>query len=255
MGVLIDVFEPWSLEIAKNVGADALKVHSTNVANPYFLEKVAANGQPVLVGTGGTLKNEIRLAIETLGKNGTPHLALIHGFQGYPTAPTDTNLRRVMTLARDFDLPVGFAGHADGGSEDIIFQNILALGMGCSILENHIILNRSEEKTDYHSALEPEKFKRMVQIMRRMQVTLGNDEYELSPAEDNYRKSFKTQCVASRDLSAGHVLTSEDVAFKRSEGGLLPTELSRIIGYSLKCSVKCNQPLAEDLFYPKESER
>lgn len=246
LGVLIDVFEPWSLEVADAVNADGLKVHSTNVTNPYFLEKVAAAGRPVIIGTGGTMAEEIRAAIEVLRRGGADDLALMHGFQGYPTAPGDTHLRRLVALVHEFRLPVGFAGHADGGSDDVVLQDLMAIAMGCCLLENHITLDRSEGRTDYHSSLEPKAFEQMIAVVRRMEVALGSGSYELSDAEAAYRATFKSYIVAARDLPAGHTLSVDDVAFKRAESGLLPTELSRMIGRTLGRNVMKDAPLTDE---------
>jgi N,N'-diacetyllegionaminate synthase len=232
LGVLIDVFEPYSLSIAQTVAADGLKVHSTNVTNPMFLERVASLAIPVLIGTGGTTEPEIRAAVEVIGNRGTP-FAMMHGFQAYPTADADTHLRRVVTLARDFACPVGFAGHAAGDSDAAIWQNLVALGLGCSILETHLTLDRSPDRADYHSSLLPDRFAHMVAAVRSMETALGSGSYDLGPAEANYRATFKAYIVASRDLPAGHKLGPHDFEFKRADTGLLPSEAQKLLGRAL----------------------
>lgn len=244
LGVLIDVFEPYSLEIARTLSADGLKVHSTNVTNPMFLERVAALGLPVMIGAGGTTEPEIRAAIGVLARHNTP-FTLVHGFQAYPTADADTHLRRLATLARDFRCPVGFAGHADGASDAAIHQNLVALGLGCSILETHLTLDRSPQRADYHSSLLPERFAQMVAAVRSMETTLGSGGYELGPAEAQYRATFKAYLVASRDLAAGHVLTPADFAFKRAATGLLPSQAEKLLGRPLTRDIPKDTPIVE----------
>ena len=244
LGVLIDVFEPYSLEIARTVSADGLKVHSTNATNPMFLERVASLGRPVMIGVGGTTEAEIRTAVGVLARCGTP-FALVHGFQAYPTADADTHLRRVATLAHDFGAPVGFAGHADGASDAAIYQNLVALGLGCSILETHLTLDRSPERADYHSSLLPARFAQMVASVRNMEIALGSAAYELGPAEAQYRATFKAYVVASRDLAAGHVLTPSDFAFKRAAAGLLPSQAEKLLGRALTHNLLKDTPIVE----------
>lgn len=245
LGVLVDVFERTSLTVAEAISADGLKVHSTNVTNPYFIEQVAQTGRPVIVGTGGTYKAEIRDAVEILRRRDV-NTALMHGFQGYPTAAVDANLRRIHDLARDFGLVVGFATHADGDGDGALWRNILALGMGCPLLETHIIIDRSPDKTDYHSSLEPEAFKRMVAALREMEVVLGAGGYELNEAEQGYRSGFKAFIVSASDLPVGHCLELADMAFKRASHGIVPARASELLGRHLKHPISKDDPLTEE---------
>jgi N,N'-diacetyllegionaminate synthase len=245
LGVLIDVFEPYSLSIAQTTAADGLKVHSTNVTNPMFLERVASLAVPVLIGTGGTTEAEIRTAVEVINNRGTPY-AMMHGFQAYPTSDADTHLRRTKKLADDFACPVGFAGHAAGDSDAAISQNLLALGLGCSILETHLTLDRSPERADYHSSLLPDRFAQMVAAVRSMETSLGSGSYDLGAAEANYRATFKANIVASRDLAAGHKLTPADFNFKRADSGLLPSEAQRILDRALVRNIPKDTPITPE---------
>jgi sialic acid synthase SpsE len=244
LGVLVDVFEPYSLAVAEAIAADGLKVHSTNVTNPTFLERVAALGMPVIVGAGGTTRAELEAAVAVFRRHGRP-IALMHGFQGYPTADADSHLRRAASLARDFDCPIGFAGHADGASDAAVWQNLVALGLGCSILENHLTLDRSPSRTDYHSSLLPDRFAQMVAAVRKMEIALGDGGYDLGPAEAKYRATFKAYIVSSRDLAQGHVLEADDLAFKRAAAGLLPSEAQKLLGRPLRRDLAQDTPITE----------
>lgn len=244
LGVLVDVFEPYSLVVAEQIAADGLKVHSTNVTNPMFLERVAALDLPVIVGAGGTTRAELETAVEVIRRRDVP-IAMMHGFQGYPTADADAHLRRLATLASDFGCPIGFAGHADGASDAAIWQNMVALGLGCSILENHLTLDRSPSRTDYHSSLLGDRFAQMVAAVRKMELALGDGGYDLGPAEAKYRATFKAYIVSSRDLPAGHLLEAADFAFKRTASGLLPSEAAKLLGQPLARAVTKDTPLTE----------
>jgi N,N'-diacetyllegionaminate synthase len=244
--VMVDVFEPWSLVVARQIGAVALKVHSTSVTNPFFLADVAAAAIPVIIGTGGTTRNEIDQAVDVLSTHDTP-LAMVHGFQGYPTTAADTNLRRMVALCKDFDMPVGFASHEAGRGPGQLRQNLLAVGLGASFLENHITCDPSPERTDYASSLLPGAFAEMITAIREAEVALGVESYELGEKEMIYRKSFKAFTVAATDLPAGHELRREDLAFKRADAGMLPLEANDIIGRRLSQAVDKDQPIMREL--------
>lgn len=246
LDVLVDVFDPWSLKVATKIRADGIKVHSTNVTNSIFLEKVVELAMPVLIGTGGTYKHEIETAIDIIRSNKIP-VALIHGFQDYPTSAKDTCLKRVQNLMQDFDVPVGFAGHAGREGMGLVYQNILAMGCGCNLLENHITLDASSSRTDYHSSLLPKEFEKMVSILREMEIVLGKGGYEFSAAEQKYRTTFKTYIVSANELEKGHVLNTEDFVFKRADYGIFPDQADKLIGKTLIRKVSKDEPLVEDL--------
>jgi sialic acid synthase SpsE len=175
----------------------------------------------------------------------------MHGFQGYPTADVDTHLRRAASLARDFACPIGFAGHADGASDEAVWQNLVALGLGCSILETHLTLDRSPSRTDYHSSLLPDRFAQMVAAVRKMEIALGQGGYDLGPAEAKYRATFKAYIVSSRDLPQGHILQTDDLAFKRAVAGLLPSEAPKLLGRPLRRNLAKDTPIiAQDVSTP-----
>lgn len=253
LDVLIDVFDPWSLKIARTAGADGLKVHSTNVANPYFLAQATQVGLPMILGVGGTLKTEIETAVHTVQERGTK-VCLMHGFQDFPTALEDTHLRRIASLAADFHVPVGFAGHAAPQGDIALWLNLIALGAGANLLENHFTLESSESRTDHHSSLLPDQTRELVMRIRRIERALGSEDYLLGEAESNYRATFKAFIVSAGELKAGQLVTEKDLAFKRAEHGLLPTEADKILGRPLAQDVAKDEPITESMLRKKKGE-
>jgi sialic acid synthase SpsE len=61
------------------------------------------------------------------------------------------------------------------------------------------------------------------------------------------KQIFGRSIVASRDLVVGHVLTTEDLAFKKPGGGLSWDQLDLILGKKLSKSVLMDDPVLSDL--------
>src|SRR6266545_4929626 len=78
LAVLVEAFDPPSLALAAEEGADAYKVHSTDMENPEFIRAVAAAGKPALFATGGVPEEAVR---EAMGLVGDAPVGLLHGFQ------------------------------------------------------------------------------------------------------------------------------------------------------------------------------
>jgi N,N'-diacetyllegionaminate synthase len=83
----VDFFGARSLKLAEDIGASAIKLHCTDIANLGLLVEVALSPIPkVLLGAGGAWSDEIENAVSVL-KN--KKVVVLLGFQGYPT-PTVT---------------------------------------------------------------------------------------------------------------------------------------------------------------------
>ncbi|GBE29451.1 N,N'-diacetyllegionaminic acid synthase [bacterium BMS3Bbin04] len=213
--VLCDVFGLESLDRADRLGMDGFKIHNADVSNLGLLRQVGAKNKQVLLSTGGSLWSETAKAIKTLRSEGDPQIILMHGFQSYPTKLSDSHLRRIETLRVKFDLPVGYAGHVDGGTDEASLLPIWAVSAGADLVEVHLTLDRVKEGGDWFSSLDPEPFKQMVVQLRAMETALGSRKLELAEDEKAYRNTHKKWLVATRDIAEGEVLDEDSLALKR----------------------------------------
>lgn len=76
--VWCNVFDEDALVVAMNEGADALKLHSSDLANPRMLSAVASAGKPVSIAVGGSTLDEISDAVWHLRERGAADLILMH---------------------------------------------------------------------------------------------------------------------------------------------------------------------------------
>ena len=229
--VWANVFDEEALAIAMSEGADALKLHSTDLSNPRMLDAVGSTGKLVSLAVGGSTLDEISQAVWHLRERGTTDLILMHGYQGYPTIPQDARLGFIETLRRLFDCPIGYQDHTDGSSDLALFLPLVAIGAGACVLEKHYTDNRARKGTDYEAALDPEDLTRFVAMVRDVDAAIGDGAVRpLSPAEIKYRHTFKRTIVAACSIKKGDEFTGDMLAFMRGEPGLLPSEADRIIG-------------------------
>jgi N,N'-diacetyllegionaminate synthase len=214
--VFADVFGLDSANQMISLGIDGFKIHAADVANKDLLRCVAATGLPVLLSTGGSTWIETSEALFVLKGAGAGTIILMHGFQSYPTKLTDSSLRRVQILRSKFGLPIGYASHVDGGSAEAVQLPVWAVAAGVDAVEVHITLDRSKQGTDYFSSLDPDRFTEMVQIIRGMEPTLGASSLRMPADEQTYRGIHKKQLVAIRDIQPGDVLSTKNIALKRT---------------------------------------
>jgi spore coat polysaccharide biosynthesis protein SpsF (cytidylyltransferase family) len=246
--VYADIFGAESLELMDELGVDGVKIHNADISNTALLRDVASCDKPVFLSAGGSGTMELHKAITTLEQNNCEPAALIYGFQNYPTKLSDTHLRKIAALNREFSYPVGFAPHIDGGGDKAQDIPVWAAAAGAEILEVHVTVDRSTEPTDYESSLKPAGFASIVDAIQGMTPALGSEYMTMNEAERRYRSEHKKYVVIRRSLEAGKRITEDDVALKRvadpPETAL--TSLNNVIGRTLTTSLEAHDAVTED---------
>lgn len=226
----------------EKVNPDILMLHPSCVGDEMLLRKVASKGKPLVLYVGGLLLGEAEQAVLWAKEEGNDQVILQHGFQSYPTAIEDNNLRYIETLKRLFGLPVAFGDHTDGGDPMAVIVPIMGVAMGANVIEKHITPDRDAKGEDYESALGPKEFKMFVDQLRQAEQTMGSPNWRpLSERERNYRSVVRKRAVAKENITAGSILTRENITFKRCDIGFMPEEISGLFG-----NVAAGEDLAEN---------
>ncbi|MEM3159496.1 MAG: N-acetylneuraminate synthase family protein [Nitrososphaera sp.] len=241
--IFCDVFGIERARFANRLGADAFKIHSSDINNAELLQYVAKIGKPVLLSCSGCTVNEIDNAISVLKRSGNPQVVLMHGFQGFPTRISQINLNRIASLRERYGVPVGYMDHIDGGSDLALYIPLVALGLGAALIEKHITLDRSLKEEDYQSSLNPDEFARMVKMLREAWKALGTRSFEIVGDELNYRKNMKKRLVASKDLRKGAKISASDIALKRIHYSIPEVPAELVLGGRTKLPVKKDEAL------------
>jgi sialic acid synthase SpsE len=210
---------------------------------------VAKTGKPTLFRVGGATLGEIEAALHLFQENGGGEVTLLHGFQNYPTALEDTNIRQLQALKETFGVHAGLADHIDGSDSIAKAVPILALAFGATCVEKHITWDRSEKGEDFEAALNPADFREFVKFVRAGEVALGQTNWgRLSPASMRYRSVSRKRIVAARAIQKGHSIGRNDLAYKRGDVGLAPDQKDLVVGRQVKLDLEENDGISlEDL--------
>lgn len=247
----VDIFGSRSLRLAEAIGASAVKLHGTDIANLGLLAEVASSKVPkVLLGAGGAWSSEVGRAVSELkGKE----VVVLLGFQGYPT-PTETNqIARVRLLVKRLaevhpHVSIGFADHAAPDTPLRYALAAVALGAGAQVIEKHLTLGQVMKLEDHESALNPDQFLEFTETLRACAQAIGvvNEvmNYGMSEPEQGYRQMIRRHVVARVHLPKGAVITPSDIVLKRTSAEHILTDLAPIYGKTLKRDVLKNAPLS-----------
>ncbi len=245
--VYCDVFGLQSQTLAQELSVHGVKAHASDLGNVHLLDTLAKTPQKIFLGLGGCTLPEIAEAVQRLTGSQSKHRpVLLHGFQGYPTAVEDCNLDRIRYLAELFGdrCEIGCEDHVDAENPLALSVPLAAVGMGATVLEKHITLNRSQKGIDYYSSLNPDEFAHWVGQVRSIEQAIGVSPVTFSGAEKNYRKAVKKHWVTNRSMQAGENLTPEDLVMKRVEAvSAEPLELNLLAGKKLKRDIPEEHPV------------
>ena len=197
------LFTPVSVKTANwliDAGIDTVKIASSFVGKKELIDYVNDNFDVVFASTGMASLEEIDRLIGCLSK--VREISLLHCISEYPTGPLlelrglraldekDAHLNMMMILKERYpDLYVGYSDHTDD-----IFVPVVAAAMGADIIEKHFTLDRATPVkhyneglkylgTDHVLSIEPEKLKKMVELIRRVDLIKGDYCWERSSGE------------------------------------------------------------------------
>ena len=229
---LLDVFDyckskgltplctPWDLQslmVLEDYGMEAYKVASADLTNHELLRALIETGKPLICSTGMSTEYEIKSSIDFLLKRGA-NFALLHCNSTYPTPFKDINLAYISRLKDMSGGPVGYSGHERG-----ISVPIAAVALGAKIIEKHFTVDKAMEGNDHKVSLLPEEFKTMVEEIRRVEISLGeNSERKISQGEMLNRETLAKSVVAKARISIGDVLVRDMLDFKSPGEGPSP---------------------------------
>lgn len=218
------------------IGVPVLKNGSDYLTNLPLIKAMGNTGLPTVLSTGMATLAEIDDAVGAFRKTGNEQLILLHCTSSYPTPPEDVHLRKITSLGAVFGCPVGLSDHTDG-----ITAAVGAVTLGACWIEKHFTLDKNLPGPDHHFSSDPAEFKALVTAVRTAEKCLGSSQISPTSSEEEGRKNFRLSCVTSNELPVGHILSEDNIVFRRPGTGVPPTHSYLLIGRTLKQPLSANQ--------------
>jgi sialic acid synthase SpsE len=236
-------FDEDSVSLLGSVGVPAFKVASADITDLPLLRAIARARLPVLLSTGASELDEVRVALETVRAQGAP-VVVMHCSLAYPTPLEHANLRRLKVLAATFpDVVLGYSDHTCPDDSELACP--LSVAYGARVVEKHFTLDRSQVGDDHYHAVDPEGLARLVKACRDV-WTMTRPGPEVTEVELPARALARRSIVAARAIPAGAVITSADIQFKRPGTGMSPAREHDVLGRRTKVSIAADDLIVED---------
>lgn len=227
IGFMSTPFDLVSIDCLEFLGMDYWKIPSGEITNLPYLRKIASKGGKVILSTGMSETAEIEAAVKILEDGGIPRedISLLHCNTQYPTPMGDVNLRAMEQLRALNPGMVGYSDHTVG-----IEVPVAAVALGADIIEKHFTLDKSLPGPDHRASLDPAELTAMVKAIRNIEQALGDGVKTVSDSERPNIEVARKSIIAARDISAGELLTEENLTVKRPGNGVSPMLWDQVVG-------------------------
>ena len=255
-------FDSTAVDYLEELGVKRYKVSSFDVINIPLLKKIGLTKKPVIMSTGMASLEELNLAYETLKENGCPEISLLHCISSYPAKYKELNLSKISDLERKFDTVVGFSDHSLTTDAPA-----MAVALGAKIIEKHITLDRKLGGPDSSFSLEPSEFRQLVEKVRKVEKSAGNNLDELEKEYPHIRESFgspdygpggeiekqtskaRPTIWISKDIKQGELFTEQNIKVARPGEGISPRYYNEILGKTAKQDLNKGLPFSEEFIF------
>jgi pseudaminic acid synthase len=217
-------FDQSAVEFLEKLDCPAYKIASPEITDIPLIKRVALTGKPVILSTGLSTIDDIKLAIKTLETNGCKQYAFLKCTTAYPAPLEDINLNTIPDMSKRFGCIVGISDHSLSHSVPIA-----ALSLGARIIEKHFVLDKYDKSVDAFFSLSPGEFTSMVREVRLIEKALGKVNYDISPSSKKNMLARRSLYI-SNDIAQGEIITTENIQSVRPGYGLHPKYFKEVIG-------------------------
>lgn len=230
-------FDIAAVDFLEELNVPIYKIASFEITDIPLIEYVASKGKPIIISTGIASIEDIELAIETCKKEGNNDITILKCTSQYPAKHEDANLLTIPDIEKRFNVKSGLSDHTLGTEASVI-----AVALGASVIEKHLILNKSIGGPDAHFSLDETEFKQMVEAVRLTEKLMGNVDYELTDKKKKSRE-FSRSLFVTQDVKEGDIITKENIRSIRPGYGLHPKYYYDILGKKFIRNAKKGTPL------------
>lgn len=242
MGIdfIVTPFDIQSVDFFNDLNVDGFKVAAHSLTDIPLLERLSIEDKPIFISTGMCRMEDIELAVKTLNNDGSRNkgkdkeLTVMHCVSQYPMNPKYANMTFINKLQKKFpNLRIGWSDHEDG-----ILLTPVAVGMGATVIEKHITVDKDLEGFDHKMSLNPEQLIQCINNIRYVEKAIKyHNKIPMNNEMDcfnNYRRSI----VAKVDINEGEKITRDMITTKAPNVGIKPKYIHDLNGKTVNTNIK-----------------
>lgn len=225
-------FDNTAVDLLEECGNPIYKIASFEITDVNLIRYAASKGKPMIISTGIATEEDIKDAIDACHSVGNYDITFLKCTSAYPAPLKKANLLTIPDMKERFGVKVGVSDHSMTNT-----LPITAVALGASVVEKHIILDRSMGGPDSAFSMQPEEFTSMVKAIREVEEVLGEVSYPTNSSMISGRQ-FSRSLYIAEDMKAGDVLTEKNLRSVRPGYGLAPKYLDECLGKKVNRDLK-----------------
>lgn len=227
-------FDIEGVDFLESINCPIYKIASFEINHIPLIKYTASKKKPIIISTGVANEFDIKTAVDACKSVGNYDITLLKCTSEYPAKIDDANLSKMVDMKRKFSVKVGVSDHTEG-----FIVPTSATALGASVIEKHFILDKKIGGPDAFFSMEPNEFKKMVELVRLTERTIGKIDYNLSKKNRLRRRSIFT----TKHIKKNELLTNKNIKIVRPGHGLDPKFFNDILGKKLKVCLNAGEPL------------
>jgi len=231
-------FDFTAVDLLEDLNTPAYKIASFEAIDLPLIKYVAQTGKPMIISTGMADAEEIQEAIESAREGGCEQLAILHCVSGYPAPSHDYNLKTLIDMQKRFELVTGLSDHTIDNT-----TALTSVGLGASIIEKHVTLDRNGGGPDDSFSLEANDLRELCEGAKTAWKSLGKVDYGRKSSEQENVK-FRRSLYFVKSIKKGEVITIEHIKSIRPGYGLHPKYYYEALGKTVKYDIERGTPLS-----------
>jgi len=215
----------------------AYKVGSGDITWIEIIKHMASKKKPIILATGASSMGDVHRAVSSILEI-TPDIVLLQCNTNYTANPENFShlqLNVIPEFKRKYPgIITGLSDHMPGH-----VPVLGAVALGASVIEKHFTDSNNRPGPDHSFAMNPESWKEMVDRVRELELSLGDNCKKIEENEQNTAIVQRRSVCAAKSLSSGTRIKEQDLTVLRPcpLDGIPPFELSSLIGKKLKRGV------------------
>lgn len=204
------VFDERSVDMCERVGAQIIKISSSDINDWFLIEKVATLRKPVIASTGGSSQKDVDDLVTFFEHHNIP-LAINHCVSIYPSEDSELELNQIDYLRNRYpNNVIGFSTHE---YNDWTSSMLIAYAKGARTFERHVDIDENGFPISPYCSLphQIDQWFKAFHKAREMCGAPGTQKRTIPEKEIRYLDTLVRGVYAKKDLPEGHTLSEEDV--------------------------------------------
>lgn len=238
---LSSAFSNKAVDVLQSCKIEAWKIASGELFNYPMIDKILLTNAPLLISTGMSSWAEIdEIYRYTDGRE----RVIFQCTTEYPSQPQSIGINNIQKLCdRYTDCVIGLSDHSGE-----IYPSLAAFALGARVFEVHVTWSKQMFGPDTTSSLTIDQLSNLTHTLDLQSIMFASpyskDESQLEKTNLSYL--FGRGIYARRDISAGQIISADDLQYLKPAKGIQAKDYKRVIGSCTVTKVKQGEPIAPE---------